>query len=188
MKTTFLKFPLIVLVTASACNHSQERYLDLPSNEFVDMKQDSKSGALVNAETGEPVNLYVDTKTDDTIYVFDGNKQVVNGNVRRDNDGEWIVKIDGEEYKAKSGNGAKIKMEGEEYKYESENGAKVKTEGEEYKYKNGNYTIKKEADGDVKIENGKTQTKIDGETGERKVKKDKNITDKVKKIFKDDNK
>jgi hypothetical protein len=35
----------------------------------------------------------------------------------------------------------------------------------------------------VKIENGNTQTKIDGKTGERKVKKDKNLTDKVKKIF-----
>jgi hypothetical protein len=56
-------------------------------------------------------------------------------------------------------------------------------EGDEFKSKNGNTTIKREGDGDVKIENGRTQVKIDGETGERKVKKDKNITDKVKKII-----
>jgi hypothetical protein len=55
--------------------------------------------------------------------------------------------------------------------------------GDEYKKKKGNYSIKKEGDGDVKIENGNTQVKIDGKTGERKVKKDKNITDRVKKIF-----
>ena len=76
-------------------------------------------------------------------------------------------------------------MEGDEYKAksESENSAKVKVEGGEYKSKTGNYTLKRERDDDVKIENGNTQIKIDGKTGERKVKKDKNITDRVKKIF-----
>jgi hypothetical protein len=94
--------------------------------------------------------------------------EIVNGRVYKTEGGKWIVKQDGDEYKAKS---------------ESENSAKIKREGDEYKAKNGNYTVKTEGDGDVKIENGKTQTKIDGKTGERKVKKDRNVTDKVKKVF-----
>jgi hypothetical protein len=185
MKTTLFIFASVVFVTIAGCKHKQERYLDLTSNEYVNLKQDSKSGAMVNAETGKPVTLYVDTKTDDTIYVFDGEKEVVNGRIRQSRDGVWMVKVDGEEYKAISEHGAKIKMEGEEYKYKSADGAKEKIEGDEYKYKNGNYTYKREGDGDVKIENGRTQTKIDGETGEVKTKKDKNITDKVKNVFKD---
>lgn len=185
MKTKIFILITIGLITVVSCNHRQERYLDLTSNEYVELKQDSKTGEMVNAETGKPVTLYVDTRNDDTIYVYDGEKKVVNGKVRQSNDGVWMVKVDGDEYKAISEEGAKIKREGEEYKYESAHGAKEKIEGDEYKYKNGNTTIKRDGDGDVKIENGRTQTKIDGETGEVKTKKDKNVTDKVKNIFKD---
>jgi hypothetical protein len=121
---------------------------------------------MVNSKTGEPVDVYVDTKNHDTIYGATG--EIVNGKVYKTNEGKWVVKMDGDEYKAKS---------------ESENSAKVKVEGDEYKSKNGNYTVKRKGDGDVKIENGRTQVKVDGKTGERKVKKDRNITDRVKKIF-----
>lgn len=185
MKTKFFTLASIGLATIAACNQRQERYLDLTRNDYLELKQDGKTGQMVNAETGEPVNLYVDTKTDDTIYVFDGEKEVVNGKVRQSEDGVWMVKADGGEYKAISENGAKIKREGRQYKYESATGAKEKIEGDEYKYKNGNTTIKRDSDGDVKIENGRTQTKIDGKTGEVKTKKDKNVTNKVKNIFKD---
>jgi len=43
---------------------------------------------------------------------------------------------------------------------------------EEYKVKNDDYKMKVEKDGDIKIKDGDTKTKIDGETGEKKVKKD----------------
>lgn len=163
MKTKLLFFSLVVTVTA--CNH-RARYLDLNSNEYMQVTEDTVTGRWYNAKTGAPLGVYVDTKTQDTIYGFTG--EVVNGKVERNDRGEWVVKADDDEYKAESANGAKIKVE-----------------GDEYKRKDGNYTIKREGDGDVKIENGRTQTKIDGKTGERKVKKDRNITDKVKKIIKD---
>jgi hypothetical protein len=163
MKGRFIFCAVVIVV--SSCQNSQSRYLDLNTNKYVNLKKDSVSGYMMNSKTGEPVDVYVDTKTHDTIYGMTG--EIVNGKVHKAEEGKWIVKIDGDEYKAKS---------------ESENSAKVKIEGDEYKAKNGNRTVKEE-DGDVKIENGNTQVKIDGKTGERKVKEDKNITDKVKKIF-----
>lgn len=162
MKINF--FGLVILLFTSC--HTRDRYLDLNSNKYVDLKKDTTNGYIVNSKTGEPVDVYVDTKNHDTIYGVTG--ETVNGKVYKTDEGKWIVKADGNEYKAKS---------------ESDNSAKVKMEGDEYKKKNGNVTVKREGNGDVKIENGNTQVKIDGKTGERKVKKDKNITDKVKKVF-----
>ena len=156
---------LFAIAAAYSCNRNP-RYLDLNTNKYVDVKKDSASGYMVNSKTGEPVDVYVDTKTQDTIYGMTG--EVVNGKVYKSDEGNWIVKMDGDEYKAKS---------------ELESSAKIKMEGDEYKSKNGNSTVKTEGDGDVKIENGNRQVKIDGKTGERKVKKDRNISDKVKKIF-----
>lgn len=150
----------------SSCQNSQSRYLDLNTGQYVNVRKDSVNGYMINSKTGEPLDFYVDTKTRDTIYGMTG--ELVNGKVYQTSEGKWEVKRNGEEYKAKS---------------ESENSAKVKIEGEEYKMKDGDYTIKKEGDGDMKIENGRTQVKVDGKTGERKVKKDRNITDRVKKIF-----
>jgi hypothetical protein len=165
MKIKFILLNLAVVFSVISCN-TNERYLDLNTNNYLDLKKDSTSGYMVDSKTGEPVDIFVDTKTQDTIYGMTG--EIVNGRVYKTEGGKWIVKQDGDEYKAKS---------------ESENSAKIKREGDEYKAKNGNYTVKTEGDGDVKIENGKTQTKIDGKTGERKVKKDRNVTDKVKKVF-----
>jgi hypothetical protein len=166
MKTeTIFWVGLFAIVVACSCNRNP-RYLDLNTNKYIDLKKDSVSGYMMNSKTGEPVDLYVDTKTHDTIYGTTG--EIVNGKVQKTNEGKWVVKTNGDEYKAKS---------------ESDNSAKVKMEGNEYKAKNGNYTVKREGDGDVKIENGKRQVKVDGKTGERKVKKDRNVTDKVKKIF-----
>ena len=43
---------------------------------------------------------------------------------------------------------------------------------EEYKLKSDDYKMKVEKDGDIKIKDGDKKTKIDGETGEKKVKTD----------------
>ncbi len=60
------------------------------------------------------------------------------------------------------------------------NGQVVKTEGGEYKYRgdyeykspDGDLKVEVEKDGDIKIKDGDSKLKIDGETGERKVKHD----------------
>ena len=166
MKAGFYLVSLISVAGFCSCNHTPSRYLDLSTNEYINLKKDSTNGMLINSKTGEPVDFYVDTKTHDTIYGQTG--EIVNGRVQKTDEGKWIVKADGNEFKAKS---------------ESENSAKVKMERGDLKAKDGNYTIKRDKDGDVKIENGRRQVKIDGKTGKRKVKKDRNITDKVKNIF-----
>jgi hypothetical protein len=65
-------------------------------------------------------------------------------------------------------NGSVTLVDGK-YKYDDD---KLKIGDEEYKIKDGDYKKKVEKDGDTKIKDGATTTKIDGETGEVKVKKD----------------
>lgn len=155
----------VIVLTIASCQNSGSRYLDLSTNKYFPLKKDTISGYMMNSRTGEPVDFYVDTKTHDTIYGVTG--EIVNGKLRKTDEGKWLVKIGGDEYKVRS---------------ESENSAKMNMEDDAYKAKNGSRTIKEE-DGNTKIENGNTQVKIDGKTGQRKVKKDKNATDRIRKIF-----
>ena len=111
-------------------------------------------------ETGEPVKIYVDTRSKDTIYGYTG--EVINGYVMRTEDGEWKYK--GEDFK--------VKVDGDEYKMKAGDDYKVKRDGGEYKIKNGDYKKEVEKDGDITIKDGNKKIKIDGETGERKVKYD----------------
>jgi hypothetical protein len=146
---TNLLFSSVLLVLISSCN-SRSRYLDLNTGEPV--KKDEKTGVMVNAGTGEPVTIYVDRESNDTIWGKNG--KVVNGQVAKNDDGKWQIKIDNEEYKAESGD------------------AKIKSEDGDYKVKDGDYKKKVEKDGDVKIKDGDKTIKIDGETGEKKVERD----------------
>jgi len=170
MKTTNLLMAGIVALASASCNHDDPRYLDLSTNQPIDLQKDDSTGLMIVRDNGQPVEFYVDTKTHDTVYYKTG--KVVNGHVVKSTEGAtagtWVVKADDDEYKALTGD------------------TKIKSDGDEGKVKDGSYTRKVEGDGDVKIETGSETIKIDGETGERKVKKDKNITDKVKKIFKKD--
>ncbi|MGZ3939895.1 MAG: hypothetical protein ACXVLT_14995 [Flavisolibacter sp.] len=165
MKLPVRVFGLVMVIIYSSCKNNG-RYLDLSTNEHIVVKKDTTSGYIMNKKTGEPVDFYVDTKTHDTVYGATG--ETVNGRVKRSEEGRWLLQPNGSEFRARS---------------ESENSAKLKVEGGHYKAKKESYTLKKDKDGDVKIENGKTKLKIDGKTGKRKVKKDSNITDKVKNIF-----
>ena len=114
MKTTILMFAAVVALGFTACNNAESRYLDLSTGENVELEKDEKTGLMVNAETGEPVKIYVDTRSKDTIWGTTG--EVINGYVVRTEDGEWKykgddykVKVDGDEYKAKYGDDYKVK-------------------------------------------------------------------------------
>ncbi len=135
-----------------ACNDREARYLDLNTGESVELKKEESSGVWVNAETGKPVKVYVDRETNDTIWGSTG--KVVNGKVYKTDAGEWKIKTDDEEFKATNGD------------------TKIKAEDGDFKIKDGDYKKKVEKDGDVKIKDGDKTIKIDGETGERKVKND----------------
>jgi hypothetical protein len=140
---------LTLLIMYSGCK-SDQRYIDLASGEHINIEKDSTTGYMVNADSRKPVNIYVDTKTKDTLYGRTG--EVVNGKVKK--------------------NGEKWEYEDDEFTYkEGDYKLKVESDGD-YKIKDGDYKKKVENDGDVKIKDGDKKVKIDGETGEKKVKDD----------------
>jgi hypothetical protein len=184
MKTViFSSVIMLSLGGMYACSSSEKSpYVDLTSGKEVELIKDEKSGLMINAATDRPVILYVDTRSSDTFYnpaskIVNGKLQMVEQGVYVYNDGEKEIKIDGEEYKMKDGD-SKTKIEGDEYKYENGD-VTIKREGGEYKIERKGYTKKVDEDGDIKIETKDTKTKIDGETGEIKVKK-KSVFSKVK--------
>lgn len=187
MKTKLLVAGTLALVTGiTACKNNQGRHLNLSSGEEVTLVRDDE-GRMVDAETRKPVLLYVDRDDRDTFYGITGEK--VNGHLYRegknsyvydasDNDNQY-VKIDGDEYKIKTGTyKMKWDADGSEYKYK-DGDVKIKADGDGYKVKRDGYTKKVDEDGDIKIETGNKKIKIDGETGERKV-KEQSVFSKVK--------
>ena len=138
--------------TLPACN-ADARYVDPNTGKALNLEKDPQTGLMVDKETRKPVPLYVDTQTHDTIYGKTG--KVVNGHVRKGDDGTYSYI----EVETRSGGS-------------DEGDAKVKRTDDEYKIKQGDYKKEVEKDGDVTIKNGDTKIKIDGKTGERKVKKD----------------
>lgn len=146
MKKLTIIFASFAAVAIWASCNSEARYLDLNTGEEVSLEKDPNSGLMVRTDTKEPVYIYVDTKTNDTIYGANG--KVINGHVVKSREGKW-------------------KYENGDYE------SKVKSEDGEYKIKRGDdYKKEVEKDGDVTIKSGDKKIKIDGETGEKKVKND----------------
>ena len=186
MKTLKLVGGLAFVVAGLvACSNNKEgRFLNLSSGEEVSIVEDD-NGRMVEEETGEPVLLYVNTRTNDTIYGPTG--RVVNGDLKYRkaegvyvyDDGERKIKIDGDEFKMKDGD-SKVKrdLDGDEYKYK-DGDVTIKRDRDDYKVEGKGYTKKVDEDGDIKVETRDKKYKIDGETGERKV-KDKSVFSKVK--------
>ena len=139
-----MKKLLIVLSAAliiASCANESARYTDLKTGKTVKLEKDA-SGKMVDVDTKQPVYIYVDHQTDDTIF------------------GRTGAKINGKLIKTTSG----------EIRY-ADDIQPGDVDGE-LKIKSGDYKMKVDEDGDVKIKDGEKVTKIDGETGEKKVKKD----------------
>lgn len=144
MKKLMLALLAVVLIAFSwACSDSKGRYVDLSTGKAVEIEKDEKTGFMVTKETSEPLYIYVDTKKNDTIYAKTG--KVINGHVILDGDKKYVFDED-----------IKLKID----------------ESGSVNYNDGDYKREVEKDGDVKIKSGDKKVKIDGETGERKVKND----------------
>lgn len=185
MKTrNYLFAALLLLAGFGACTNNHDgRFLNLSTGQEVTLVK-GNDGEMVDRATNRPVLLYVDPEKRDTFYGPTGER--VNGHLWRSNkggyvydDGERKIKIDGDEFKIK-GDGAKEKWDadGSEYKYKDDD-RKVKEDDGEYKVKTKNYEKKRDEDGDVKIKTADKTIKVDGETGEKKVKK-RSVFGKVK--------
>lgn len=123
-----LMLSLSATIIFTSCK--QERYLDLTAGKYIEVEKDEKTGRMVNSETHDPVYIYVDTKTNDTIYGASG--KVINGYVVKTSDGKY--KYDGDdEYKIKDGD-YKKKVDGDEVKIK-DGDTKIKIEDGEKKVK-----------------------------------------------------
>lgn len=129
-------------------------YIDLNTSQPIDIIWDSVNNRPLNKMTNQPVELYVNTATRDTIY---GPGYIVNQYLIN-TDGKWTL------------DDAKIKREGDEIKIKKGN-MKFKMEDGEWKMKRGDTKIKSGDDeGKIKTDDGKIKT----ENGETKIKPDQN--------------
>ncbi|HET6721955.1 MAG TPA: hypothetical protein VFH07_04360 [Chitinophagaceae bacterium] len=130
MKKLLVFSSIATIIVLTACK--QPRYYDLTAGRYVELQKDEKTGLMVNAATQKPVYMYVDTRTNDTIYGATG--KVINGYIIMTSDGKY--KFDEEEYKVKNDD-YKKKVEGDEAKVKTDD-KKVKIDEEEKKVKNDN--------------------------------------------------
>lgn len=143
MKTIYVSFlAVIALMCFTGCD-DKETFVDLETGKTITVVKDSTTGYMINAETKEPVRIYVNTKTNDTIYGRTG--KVINNLVVKTADGK--------------------------YTYTDESEIKVKVETDGNGDGDGDYKKKVEADGDIKIKDGDTKIKIEAD-GDKKIKKD----------------
>jgi len=139
MKHVFLwSLAASLLALVSCKDRTRSSYYDLNNDEPVSLVKDERTGMMLNADTKQPVYIYVNTETKDTIYGATG--EVINGRVVRLEDGKY-----------KYGD-LKIKQD----------------EDGDFKLKDEDYKRKIDADGDTKVKDGDNKRKADGETGDVK--------------------
>jgi hypothetical protein len=127
---------------------NNSKYVDLKTGQPVDLYYDSKKKKTYSASNDEPVDLYVNVATGDTIY--GEGRFVVNNYVVKTEDGKYKldnkkVKIDGDEIKIKEGN-KKFKMSEDEIKIkDGDADRKMKADADEQKMKTEDMKTKDEA-------------------------------------------
>ncbi len=110
---------------------------------------DLRTGENIELEKDSETGVWVNAKTKKPVYIYVDTKKK-----------DTIY--------GKSGaviNGHIVRSDDNVYWYDMDH-------KEEYKVKSDDYKMKVEKDGDIKIKDGDKKTKIDGETGEKKVKTD----------------
>ena len=147
---TILSGISFLILGVISCSGNNARYIDINTGKSITVVKDSATGYMLNTETRQPLVVYYDTQTKDTLYGPTG--EVINNKVMRTPDGKYYYEVP---------KPAEVKQ-------------KALTDDEIYKdlLKNGDYKKKVENDGDIKIKHGDTKTKVDGETGKKTVKKD----------------
>lgn len=123
MKKILVVMTVMTGLLWASCNRDKDSYVDLRSGQTIKVEKDPVTGAWLNAETKEPLYIYVDTKKNDTIYGKTG--AVIDGHVVKSDEVYWYdVDLDKEtkvtnvptgDYKIKT-DGKKIKVEDGEKK------------------------------------------------------------------------
>lgn len=114
-------------------------YRDLNTGETIDIWYDRVGMRALNKKTGAPVELYVNTSTNDT--VFGRGRFIVNNYVIKGADGKWKlneekVTLNGNEIKVKTG-GKELRIDGDEARGKAK-GVKGKAGDDDVKEKTRN--------------------------------------------------
>jgi hypothetical protein len=128
MKTKYVCVLSVCWLYFTACDN-KDHYVDLETGKTITVEKDATTGYMVNAETKKPVDIYVDTRTHDTIYGRTG--KVINNLVIKRTDGRFTYEPSGE-------------VTGDDYK------KKVQDDGD-VKIKDDDTKVKIEADGETKV-------------------------------------
>ena len=134
MKQVLIMSAATAALLLCGCEERTQGYYDLNTGKSITLVKDEITGLMVDAETRQPVYIYVNRKTKDTLYGATG--EVINGQVVRTDNGNY-----------KYGN-LTIK--------EDEDG--------DFKIKDGDYKRKRDEDGDVKSKDKEGKTKTSEET------------------------
>lgn len=113
------------------------KYVDLNTNKEVSVRVDTSLGEIVNDETNEPLDLFVEPRTHDTIYAVTGT--VVNNYIIHDSTG--TMRVDTIRL-ASMGTTTPAQTEGDgvgkiKYKEKANGKTKYKDDNEKIKEKNG---------------------------------------------------
>lgn len=128
MKTAYgFILGFITFVFFTGCDN-KDHYVDLETGKTISVEKDATTGYMVNAETKQPVDIYVNTKTNDTIYGRTG--KVINNLVVRHPDGKFVYEEDGDD-KVKEGDyKKKVEEDGDVKIKDGDTKTKIEEEGE----------------------------------------------------------
>ena len=134
MKQVFFVSAVTAVLIFCGCEEgTNSRYYDLNTGKSVTLVKDENTGLVVDAETRQPVYIYVNRKTKDTLYGATG--EVINGQVVKTENGSYkygnlTIKEDEDgDFKVKDGDYKRKRDEDGEEK-SKDNGGKRKTSEE----------------------------------------------------------
>jgi hypothetical protein len=112
----------------------QAKYLDLKTRKQVTVRIDTERGTIVNSETNEPMDLFVDPVKHDTIYALTGS--VVNNYITEDNGSYRVDTVRMNTVEVHTVAATPEAMPNGKYK-QTDKKSKLKTDDEKIKEKNG---------------------------------------------------
>ena len=154
-KIMFLVIGCGIILLNTGCNETGFRYVDISTGKRVNIVTDPATGIALDSVTKQPVTIYYDTQTRDTIFGKTG--KVINNQV--------IKTATGYTYNEPVITATDT--------MNTTTAVKPKTQEQkdlELLNKYGKYKKKVSSDGDVKIVEGDKKIKVDGETGKKTVK------------------
>src|SRR5258705_6620786 len=125
MKKIFVLLVIAAAMLVNACSQAKGAYVDLRSGKKIEIEKGPVTGAWVNAETKEPVYIYVDTDKHDTIYGKTG--AVINGHVVKNGD-VYMYDDDMVGWDDKIQEESKYKTDNSKEKVDKDGDIKIKTE------------------------------------------------------------